>query len=141
MVGAKQLLKVAETVRVLYVEDDEKLRKDTLRLLSTFFKELTVAENGKAALSLYKPDTFDIIISDFIMPEMNGLDLTKKIKEINPGQWIIILSAHDEPHYIDELKDAGADDFIFKPLNIQQFIDTLYKTCKQITENGTGSEA
>ncbi len=129
MIGAKDLIKFSEKVSILYAEDDEKLREDTSRLLSTFFKNITIAVDGKDALEKYKPDLFDIVISDFVMPEMNGMELTKNIKAINQEQIIIILSAHDEHHYVEELKKAGVDDFIFKPLNIQQFIDTMYKNC------------
>lgn len=133
-VGAKDLIKFSDSIKILYVEDDEKLRIDTTRLLSTFFKDLTVAENGKIALEKYKSEEYDIVISDFVMPEMNGKELTKAIKSINSDQLVIILSAHDEPHYTDELKVAGADGFIFKPLNIQQFMDTLYENCVLIEE-------
>lgn len=129
MIGAKDLIKFAEKVSILYAEDDEKLREDTSRLLSTFFKNITIAVNGKEALEKYKPDLFDIVISDFIMPEIDGMELTKQIKAINKEQIVIILSAHDEHHYVEKLTEAGVDDFIFKPLNIQQFIDTMYKNC------------
>ena len=134
MTGAKDLLQFSDQTRILYVEDDEKLRVDTIRLLSTFFKHLTVAENGQIALDKYEPGAFDIVISDFIMPELNGMELTQKIKALSEKQIIIILSAHDEPHYIADLKAAGVDDFIFKPLNIQQFIDTMFKNCRLAEE-------
>lgn len=134
MVGAKDLLTFSDSIHVLYVEDDEKLRQDTLRLLSTFFKRIAVAENGKRALELYKPGEFDIIISDFVMPEINGMELARNIKSQDPEQIFIILSAHDEQHYVDELKQSGVTDFIFKPLNIQQFIDVVHKSCLMAEE-------
>lgn len=133
MIGAKDLIKFSDRIRILYVEDDEKLREDTVRLLRTFFKNLTIAENGLIALEKYNPGEFDIVISDFVMPEMDGMELTQQIKTINKNQHVIILSAHDEQHYVEKLRNAGADDFIFKPLNIQQFIDTMYKACLAIT--------
>lgn len=134
MVGAKELLKYSTNIRVLYAEDDEKLREDTFRLLSTFFQDISVAENGKRALEMYKPGEFDIIISDYVMPEMNGMELARSIKEKSPEQIFIILSAHDEQQYVDELRKAGVDDFIFKPLNIQQFIQVIHKACVQAAE-------
>ncbi len=137
MIGAKELLSFSEGVRILYVEDDDQLRQDTFRLLSTFFKQITVAENGKKALDTYEPGKFDIVISDFIMPEMNGMELTKQIKSINSAQLVIILSANDESDFVDQLKEAGANDFIFKPLNIQQFIDTMVKACSLLKQTGT----
>lgn len=130
MPGAKELKKAAENLRLLYVEDDDKLREDTLRLLSSFFQSITVAVNGREALDAYIPGQFDIIISDLIMPLVNGRELTRQIKEQNPDQMVVILSAHDETPIVSELKEAGVDFFIFKPLEIQQFIKTLGEVCR-----------
>ena len=129
MIGAKELLKFSDSIRILYVEDDQKLREDTFRLLSTFFKQISVAENGKIALELYKPGEFDIVISDFVMPEVDGLELAQQVKSQSSEQIFIILSAHDEQQYVEELKAVGVAEFIFKPLNIQQFIEVMHKCC------------
>ncbi|MBU2514712.1 response regulator [bacterium] len=134
MIGAKELIKFSDRIRILYVEDDEKLREDTGRLLGTFFKNLTLAENGRIAMEKYKPGEFDIVISDFVMPEMDGMELTRQIKAIDKDQVLIILSAHDELHFVEEFRAAGVDDFIFKPLNIKEFIDTMHKACLAVTE-------
>jgi len=135
MTGAKELRETAKDIRLLYVEDDKKLREDTLRLLSNFFQDVTVAVNGKEAFEKYKPETYDIVISDLIMPLMSGRELTKQIKALNQGQIIIILSAHDEAAIVNELKEAGVDFFIFKPLEINQFISTLHDACQMARKN------
>ncbi len=135
MTGAKELLEEAKDIRLLYVEDDEKLREDTRRLLTTFFQDITVAVNGQEAFEKYKSEKYDIVISDLIMPLMSGSELTKQIKALNQSQIIIILSAHDEAVIVDELKDAGVDFFIFKPLEISQFISTLYDACLMARKN------
>ncbi len=132
MTGAKELKEIAKDVQLLYVEDDEKLREDTLRLLSTFFESITVAVNGKEALETYLSGSFDVVISDLIMPLMSGRELTKQIKENNPQQVVVILSAHDEMPIVNELKEAGVDFFIFKPLEIGQFINTLVDVCRKV---------
>jgi cyclic di-GMP phosphodiesterase len=132
MPGAKRLLELADGIQLLYVEDDEKLREDTLRLLSNFFKGITVATNGKEALEKYRAGSFDIVISDLIMPLLNGRELARQIKAIHPEQIVIILSAHDEKPIVEELKEAGVDFFIFKPLEIQQFINTLAEVCQNL---------
>ncbi len=135
MAGAKELLETAKDIQLLYVEDDEKLREDTLRLLSTFFQDITVAKNGKEALEKYKSGKYNIVISDLIMPLMSGSELTKQIKALNQSQIIIILSAHDEAVIVSELKEAGVDFFIFKPLEISQFISTLHDACQMARNN------
>ncbi len=131
MAGAKDLIRYSKELVVLYIEDDDKLREDTLRLLLTFFKEVVAAVDGQDGLDKYQPGKFDIVISDLVMPVMDGAELAKTIKAINQDQIVIILSAHDEQQIVAELSDIGVDDFIFKPLEIQQFIDTLYKFCSK----------
>ncbi len=136
MAGAKELLEIATDIHLLYVEDDEKLREDTLRLLSSFFQTITVATNGKEALAVFQSGSFDIVISDLIMPLMSGRELTKRIKAIKPAQIMIILSAHDEAAIVKELQEAGVDFFIFKPLEIRSFITTLHSACLLASKNG-----
>ena len=135
MTGAKELLEEANDIRLLYVEDDEKLREDTRRLLTTFFQDITVAVNGQEAFEKYKSKAYDIVISDLIMPLMSGSELAKQIKALNQSQIIIILSAHDEAAIVNELKDTGVDFFIFKPLEISQFISTLHDACLMARKN------
>lgn len=132
MPRAKELKEIAKDISLLYVEDDEKLREDTLRLLSTFFQKITVAVNGKAAFESFLAGTYDLVISDLIMPLLNGRELTRQIKAKKPEQAVIILSAHDERPIVEELKEVGVDYFIFKPLEINQFIDTLVIACQQV---------
>ncbi len=136
MAGAKELLEAAKDISLLYVEDDEKLREDTLRLLSTFFQSITVAKDGREAFETYRAGRYDIVISDLIMPLMSGKELAKQIKALNQEQIIIILSAHDELPIVNELKESGVDFFLFKPLEIQQFIKTLCDACLTVSQKG-----
>ena len=134
MSGAKELIEYSKQCALLYVEDDEKLRTDTLRLLEMFFDNIEVATNGKEALDAYQLRQFDIVISDLYMPIIDGVELSKKIKQIDPNQMIIILSAHDEYEFTEKLKKTGVFDFIFKPLDLQKFIEVLFPICKNIAE-------
>ena len=135
MPGAKDLIQYSKPLTVLYVEDDQKLRADTLRLLSTFFTNITVAENGQAALDKYIPGTFDIVISDLVMPVMNGIALARQIKKQRAEQVLVIMSAHDEKDITGELEEIGVDQFIHKPLEILDFIEKFYLICKNLVEN------
>jgi len=135
MPGAKELIEYSKQCALLYVEDDEKLRTDTLRLLNMFFDNIEVATNGKEGLDAFQPLQFDIVISDLFMPIIDGAELSRKIKNIDPNQMIIILSAHDEYEFTEKLKKTGVSDFIFKPLDLQKFINVLFPICKNIAED------
>lgn len=120
-------------IRLLYVEDDEELRKNTLRLLSSFFKTIDCAVNGQEGLDKFNQGTYDIVISDLHMPVMDGIEMVRQIKEANSDQIVIITSAHDETDYLLKLISMGVESFILKPLDVEQFLAVLIKTLKIIT--------
>ena len=128
----KQLLESTGEIRVLYVEDDDQLRENTIRLLSTFFPTIDSAVNGQEGLDKYRAGTYEIVISDLHMPVMDGIEMVKQIKEINSEQLVVITSAHDESTYLLELIRSGVESFILKPLDVEQFLSVLVKTVRFI---------
>lgn len=123
---------------LLFAEDSKPLREEMLDILEDFFENVVVAINGKEALSIYRKSTencpFDLILSDIQMPLMNGVTLSKKIRDINPEQKIIILSAHSENKHLLELINIGISKFIEKPLKQDEFYTTLYQVCRDINK-------
>lgn len=116
---------------ILYVEDDDEVRKSTLGLLNSVCPLVTTAENGAEGLELFKNGTFDIVISDINMPEMNGIEMIRKIKELNQDQNIIMVSGHNENEYLLQLIHLGISRFILKPLQTNEFLTVMLK----VTEN------
>lgn len=112
-------------IKILYVEDDVSVREPTAELLSNIFESITTANNGKEGLETYKNGSFDIVISDILMPKMNGVTLIEKIKEINPSQSVIITSACDDSTYLLDLINLGVSSFILKPIQSEQFLNIL----------------
>ena len=129
---AKELKEITFGLSLLYVEDDENLRNETLKLFSHLFKTTVCAENGKEALVQLEKNSYDLIITDINMPIMDGITLSKKVKELHPTQAIIITSAHDESTYLLELIDIGIDKFILKPLDMHQLLLVLSEVCSHI---------
>ena len=126
MYSAKDLIKYTEGLNVLYVEDDDTLREETVFLLEPYFKDIITASNGLNGLNIYNNKPFDIVITDINMPKMNGIEMIRKIKEINPEQKIIAISAHNESDILIELIKAGVSSFILKPILQNEVINTLY---------------
>ena len=127
MINAKELREAAQELRVLYVEDDRDLRENTTRLLTSFFTNVTSAENGQVGLDKYREGSYDIVITDINMPVMSGVKLSREIKASNKKQVIIVISAHDEAKYLLDLINMGVDNFVLKPLDIGQFLGVLHK--------------
>lgn len=130
MYTAKELITYTKILNVLYVEDDSKLRDETTFLFEPFFKKIVTACDGVDGLEKYNNELFDIIITDINMPNMNGIDMISSIKEINPEQKIIAISAHNESDILISLIKAGVSSFILKPIIQNEIINTLYPVCR-----------
>jgi len=128
----EQLTKDSQNLKLLYVEDDEEARESTLTTLSLFFQDITIAVDGLDALNTFKKGHFDMIITDINMPNMNGIDMIIKIREINKNVVILVLSAHDNKIYFEQTIKAGIDGYLLKPIDLEQFIDLMYKSVNHI---------
>lgn len=124
---------------LLLVEDYEPLRSNMQEILEDLFKVVYSSANGEDALNIYENHYklnhkyIDIIIADIQMPIMNGVELSKKIKDIHLDQSIIILSAHTDSKYLLELINYGIAQFITKPIENDNLMNTLYRVSKKIS--------
>jgi len=107
-----------DNISILYVEDETNIREMLTRFLQRFCKELYVAKDGQEGLELYKEHHPDIVISDIRMPKMNGLDMSRAIKEIKHSQLILLLSAHSDSEFLYEAINIGVDAYILKPVDL-----------------------
>ena len=122
----------ANQLKVLIVEDDELMHRLLRRALTDFgLTRIEIAENGAEGLAAAERETPDIIIADYKMPGMHGLDLVDAIRG-NSGldqTAIIMMSAADDLAVIESARNLGADTFMVKPFDradLKQLIATLY---------------
>jgi len=108
------------------------LQMQTAEFFRVLFKSVSVVNNGEDALNLYKEEEFDIVISDIRMPKLDGIELTKKIREINPFQNIIIISAYNDNDSLINFINLNIRQFLQKPIDIDNMLETLYYTAKNI---------
>ena len=118
---------ITQMLKVLYVEDDLSAREKVGNILKLFFNKISVAKDGLEAWDIFQNDNFDLIITDINMPRMNGIELIKKIKSIKQNQKIIIISAHDRGDYLLSAIEIGVDNFILKPVQMEQLKSVIYK--------------
>jgi PAS domain S-box-containing protein len=126
------LTKYGHNMKILYVEDEPQIRENIEMLLSSIFPFVQTAVNGKEGLALYEKDSFDLVISDILMPEMNGIKMLEKIKSLNPNQSVIVTSACEESNYLLELIDLDIGHFVLKPMKADQMISVLYSVVNTI---------
>lgn len=126
-----------KTLKILYVEDEEGIRQNIVASLRYSAKEVFEAENGKIALELYKNHHPDIIITDILMPIMNGIDLAKEIRKIDTLTPLVILSAHTDKEYLLKLVDLHLEQYIVKPVTLNTLLESLHRCLKRIAQNHT----
>ncbi len=127
-----QIITLTAPINVLFVEDNINTQKGTVKLLNLFFKNIHVCSNGIEALELLKNNKIDLLITDINMPLMNGIELIEEISKQNYDVQKIILSAYSNQEYIFKAILLGIDGFILKPLNHEQFLNTIKKVVKNI---------
>jgi CheY-like chemotaxis protein len=119
---------------ILIVEDDNELRE--MLKMSLLRRNFTVleAENGKAAITHFKPLLTDLVVTDLIMPEEDGLKVVIKLRELKPSIKIIAISGGGKVgpgSYLNMAKALGADAIYSKPFSINDLIAKI----EQLLEN------
>ena len=102
---------------ILIVEDDLKVGESLRLLLKKRGYDILLASNGKEALSRFGEETVDLVITDLIMPKMDGIELLEAVKNLKPETEVIVISAQGTIEKAVQAMKLGAFDFIEKPIN------------------------
>jgi putative nucleotidyltransferase with HDIG domain len=108
--------------QILIVDDEEMICSIMARRLSREGYACVTARNGREALNQFYKDTFSLILSDIRMPEMDGIELLKKVKAVNPKMMMIMVTAYADIEMAVEAMRLGAYDFLTKPVNLELVI-------------------
>ena len=108
--------------KVLVVDDQEPMRKLIVTLLSQQGHQCITAGNGVEALNKMIQNRCDAVITDIVMPEKDGITLTKELLSMYPKLPILVMTAHSKEYSTESALMAGARDFIGKPFSIDEFI-------------------
>ncbi|WP_080056296.1 response regulator [Spirosoma aerolatum] len=109
-------------MKVLLVEDEERLASFIRKGISAEGYEVDVAYDGRAGLSLFRRDIYDIIILDVNIPLLNGFDLCQLIRSENEVVPVLMLTALDSLSNKTDGFNAGADDYLAKPFEFQELL-------------------
>ncbi len=107
---------------ILVVDDNQDLLETFAMILKRRGYHVQTAVNGSSAVNKFKEQNFDVTLMDIVMPEMDGVDAFKKIKEIQPEAPIILMTAYSDEELIQSAKDEGAHQIMHKPIHIDQLI-------------------
>ena len=112
---------MTEHPRILVVDDETQITRVLRTSLSSHAYDVRVANDGEAALEILKDWAPDLVITDLSMPHMNGLELTRRLRNITSVP-IIVLSVRGEERIKVEALDAGADDYVTKPFGMEELL-------------------
>jgi DNA-binding NtrC family response regulator len=102
--------------RLLIVEDEDTLCRSLQRVFAKEGYEVDIADSAESAFTLLDNRSYDLIITDIILPGISGIELLAKYRKQNPAQKVIVITAYASLTTAVEAIKAGANDFIIKPL-------------------------
>lgn len=108
--------------KILVVEDDEVLNKMVCAKLKQEAFETFSAFDGEEALNLMDQEYIDLIISDIMMPNMNGYELTKELRDAAYTTPVLMITAKDQIEDMEKGFVAGTDDYMIKPVNLKELV-------------------
>ena len=120
-----QLTEQTKKLSAMVVEDERVTNELLSSTFKNFFSKVDSCFDGESALQLYLENKPDVIFVDIIMSGMDGIALSRKIREINPTQIIIVISASNDIEKISESIEVGVNSFIQKPIDTQKILDML----------------
>lgn len=121
-----------EKISVLYVEDETGIRKALGELISRYFKEVYMAEDGRGGLELFEKHSPDLVMTDIKMPKMDGIELARRIRELSPEIPIVFLTSHDDTYYLHEAIRLKIDGYIIKPIQSHQLLEVCSKAVSSL---------
>tara|TARA_B100001063_G_scaffold246563_1_gene286319 strand:- start:1210 stop:1920 length:711 start_codon:yes stop_codon:yes gene_type:complete len=126
--------------RVLLVEDEDVARKTLAFYLNTIFDEVVLACDGEEGFSILKENidndkTFDLVLTDLNMPNVDGMGMIDLIREVIPNQRFIIVSAHKNEEDLLKLINLRVLGYFLKPLNIDNMMEMLKKAKEEVLED------
>lgn len=122
-------------VSVLIVEDNLPMVELIKSLLTTFgIKKISSARDGEEGFVLYRKETFDLVITDWMMKPVDGISLTRRLRNdpLSPNQYVpvILMTGFSEKRRVMQARDVGVTEFLVKPFNARD----LYRRIAQIIE-------
>jgi YesN/AraC family two-component response regulator len=120
-----QLTEQTKKLTAMVVEDEGVANELLSSTFKNFFSEVSSAFNGKEAIEMFERIKPDIVFVDIVMPEMDGIELSRRLREMNPNQIIIVISASNDIQKISESIEIGVNSFIQKPIDTKKIIELL----------------
>jgi len=127
----KELLK---NLCILYVEDEEDVRRNAVEYLRRIAKEVLEAGDGKEAIKIWSEEQPDIIITDISMPKLNGLDMARYIRSKDQEVQIIVATAYTDTDYLMQAVELNLVKYLVKPITKEKLLNALSQSVEKIQD-------
>ncbi|MCL7452037.1 MAG: response regulator transcription factor [Anaerolineae bacterium] len=116
-----------KTIKILLADDHAYVRQGTRELLEQQddLEVVAEADNGRAVVQLALKQHPDVVLMDFAMPELNGIEATRQIKAVAPSIAILVLTAYDSEQYIFAFLEAGAAGYLLKDVSVEELVKAI----------------
>ena len=131
---------MSEKQRILIVDDEPQITRVLRRSLMTHGYDVQVPADGKSALAIFNDWLPDLVITDLSMPNLDGLELCRKLREVSDRPIIVLSVRGEEPTKVEAL-DAGADDYVTKPFGMDELLARIRAALRRAPETQAGNEA
>ena len=123
----QELQSITKSLKLLYIEDNPTVRISTSYMLESFFDTIFIAEDGQQGLDTFLQESPDLIITDLEMPNMDGVSMIKRIREVDRSIPIVIFSSLTDADYFIDTIEYGIQGYLTKPIKKESFINILMK--------------
>jgi len=111
--------------KVLVIDDDHTVRGVVSEMLCRLGFEVSSADSAESGLALFLKNKFDLVITDFSMSGMDGINLAYSIKEKSPSTQVILMTGHKKEVILSRIKDTAVDQALFKPFTLAEMDVTV----------------
>ncbi|MCK9490456.1 MAG: response regulator [Sulfurimonas sp.] len=129
-----QLTGQTKKLTAMIVEDEKVTNELLSSTFKNFFSDVYSCFDGEEALKTYNKIKPDVVFVDIVMAGMDGIELSRKIRQINPTQIIIVISASNDIEKISESIEVGVNSFIQKPIDTKKIIELLTSVVAMVSK-------
>jgi CheY-like chemotaxis protein len=125
--------------RILIVDDEPYVRDMLAKILAKKGHDVTPVPGGAEALAALGERVFDVVLSDVVMPGMDGFDLLRRIKASHPGVKVVVLTGYARKQSISDFLLYGADEYLAKPFQVHQLLAAVERATSAPTVSAAPS--
>lgn len=119
-------LNILNEFNILYLEDDDSLLTHTKDILDDFVKNVFAVKTSQAAYQIIRHEKIDVIVSDILLENENGIDFLRKLKDESITIPMILTTAHTDTKYLLDAIKLKVENYIVKPINVKELLNTLH---------------